>query len=86
MTFKSELRFKKVHDGYIVFIYGREGHAHFRSARGCQKLIRLISHGRLPKESYFRNAAKRILTDDEYESLTSNHKPEYINIGKKAAK
>lgn len=82
MTFKDELRFKKVHDGFIVFIEGREEHAHFRSVRGCQKLIRLLKAGKMPSEGYFRNAAKRLLTEDEFESLIDNHKPMYINIGK----
>lgn len=82
MTYKDELRFKKVHDGYIVFIDGREGHAHFRSVRGCQKLIRLLKCGRLPAVGYFRNAAKRLLMEDEFASLIDHHKPMYINIGK----
>lgn len=69
MNFRTELDYKKVHGGYVVFIKGREAHAHFNNERGCLKLIRLLRYGRIPSEPYFRNAAKRLLTAEEFEAL-----------------
>jgi len=73
---------KKVHDGWLVSVDGRKGHGHFKKRNGCNKLVSILKRGKMPKKSYFREAARRILTEDEFESLIDHRKPPYININK----
>jgi hypothetical protein len=81
---ESEFRIIKSHDGYVIKrIDGEYGHhSHFHSRQGAQKLLRLIVKGVKPKEDYFITAAKRILTEDEFNSLTIKQKPSYYNHNK----
>ena len=73
---------KKVHDGWIICVKGRGEHGHFNYRSGCDSLVKLICKGKVPKDPYFREAARRILTDDEFRSLIDHQKPHYININK----
>ena len=73
------LRYKRVHSGYIVFIEGRQGHAHFKSAGGCLKLMRILRTGKMPNDPYFKRAAKRLLTEDEFAALIVSRKAAYRN-------
>lgn len=54
-------------------------HSHFDSRQGCEKLLRLITKQTMPNDQYFRTAAKRILSDDEFESLQMHKKQQYYN-------
>lgn len=73
------LKYKRVHSGYIVFIEDRKGHAHFKSANGCLKLIRILKAGKMPNDHYFKRAAKRLLTEDEFAALIISRKEQYRN-------
>lgn len=73
---------KKVHDGWIVTVEGRDEHSHFNKRRGCMILVKTLCRGKMPRKPYFREAARRILTDDEFRSLIDHNKPHYININK----
>ena len=77
---------KKVHDGWIVTIDGRDEHSHFNKRKGCLILIKTLYQGKMPNNPYFREAARRILTDDEFSSLIDHQKPHYININKGVAR
>ena len=72
---------KKVHDGYIVHIKGREEHAHFAHRSGAMMFKKLIANGKLPSKHYFLVAAQRILTIKELSDLKSTHKQTYVNRG-----
>ena len=66
------LRYKKIQKGYIVYRVDGEyrQHSHFASKSGAMKLIELINlRHKMPKNSYFVTAAKRILTDKEFKDL-----------------
>lgn len=56
-------------------------HAHFKKSKDIYKFINIISKGLLPKSSYWREAARRLLSEDEYEKLRDKRKPRYINKG-----
>jgi len=73
---------KKVHDGWIVTVDGRDEHSHFNKRKGCLILVKTLYKGKMPKKPYFREAARRILTVDEFGSLIDHQKPHYININK----
>jgi len=79
---KLDYVIKKVHDGWIVTIEGRKEHGHFKKRKGCLLLLKSLKKGKMPDKSYFREAARRILTDDEFRSLIDHRKPHYININK----
>ena len=77
---------KKVHDGWIICVKGRGEHGHFNYRSGCDSLVKLICKGKVPKDPYFREAARRILTETEYSKLSSRWKPEYINRSMKGVR
>jgi hypothetical protein len=74
-----ELITKKVHDGYIIFVKGREAHAHFKHRSGCLALEKMIGKRRKPTKKYFLVAAQRILNDEELGELKESHNHKYIN-------
>jgi len=51
-------------------------HTHIRSMFGSKKLIELILKGKMPMNSYLNESARRILTEEEFNSLELNE--EYI--------
>ena len=74
----------KVHDGFIVKrIDGpQDAHAHFKNRQGGQKLLYLIERDTMPKAEYFRTAARRVLSEEEFESLTVKRVDRYYNHSK----
>lgn len=76
---------KTSHDHVVIRINGEYSqHAHFRSNSGARKIIELIMHNKRPTKKYFITAAKRLLTDEEFEQLKGGRKQKYYNVGKKA--
>lgn len=60
--------------------YKGDFHAHFNTLDGCNKCIRYIREGKLPKSLYFKKAAKRLLTEEEFNALREqNVKKKYVN-------
>jgi len=43
----------------------------------------LIEHGKCPTKKYFITAAKRLLTEEEFNELKGGKKQKYYNVGKK---
>lgn len=70
---------KHVSSGYIVARKGCDAHSHFKHRAGANRLIKLIDKGVKPRNAYFREAARRILTQEEWESLEEWDKQPYIN-------
>ena len=69
--------------GYVVIRVGADYdmHAHVKSMAGCQQLIRLIEMGLEPKSDWLQQSARRLLTDEEYQSLKRT-KDRYVNRGR----
>lgn len=44
-------------------------HAHFFEKQGCFNLIRMYKKGIIPYKRYFRDAMKRITTEEEFKSF-----------------
>ena len=70
---------KKVHDGYIIHIKGRQEHSHYKHRSGAEMLKKLLVKGIRPHRDYFLIAAQRILTEEEFNSLKVNVKQKYVN-------
>jgi len=69
-------------DVVVVRVGGEyEQHAHFKKYSGARKIIELIQHGKMPTKKYFIIAAKRLLTEEEFEQLQGTKKPKYYNRG-----
>lgn len=81
---KFDFRIVKDKDKWVVArkddVY--DHHAHFHRKDACYKLIRLIEKGLLPKETYFREAAKRLTSPEEFALLRDKHKTQYYNHAK----
>ena len=59
-----------------------EQHSHFRTYSGAKKIIELIQHNKMPTKKYFIKAAKRLLTEEEFENLQGTNKQKYHNVNK----
>lgn len=86
MNFKIIESTKRGKPDFIVIRIGGsyEQHGHFKTREGAEKIINLIKSNKLPKNKYFRDAAKRLLTEREFENL-KEPKPRYYNVGRKHA-
>ena len=70
------------HDYVVIRVEGEyDQHSHFKSKSGARKIIELIEHGKRPTKKYFVIAARRLLTEEEFEQLQSSGKPKYYNKG-----
>lgn len=74
-------------DSYIIIRVGGEyeQHAHIKTKRTCDKLIKLIKSNKLPMSEYLQGSCKRLLTDEEYARLRP-FKQMYYNVNKGARK
>lgn len=78
---------KKVHDGWIVFNKDNNTHAHIRSKKTCNDLMCLLRKNIKPNKPYLIESAKRLLTDNEFNSLRiKRYKQSYTNINKSLQK
>ena len=80
-----EFEIKHNTHGYIVIRKGGlySQHAHIKTLRICNELVKLIECNKLPKSKYLRGSCLRLLTESEYRQLREN-KQRYININKGA--
>ena len=80
----DELHIKKIRNGtFILYNKYTGGHSHFRNRKAAATCRRLLIKGIMPKQPYFRETARRVLTDDDWESLRQKkQKDMYININK----
>lgn len=73
---------RTTHDYVVIRVNGEyDQHSHFNSKSGAKKIIELIEHKKLPTKKYFRVAARRLLTEEEYNKLVGNKKQKYCNQG-----
>lgn len=78
-----KLIIKRTSRDYVVVRVGGEykNHAHFKRRSGAEKIIKLIDKRMLPNNEYFKTAAKRLLTEEEYNQLrVKKSKPNYVNV------
>lgn len=59
-----------------------KNHAHFRKLKDIYKFINIINKGLLPRSFYWKEAARRLLSVEEYGQLRDKRKPRYVNINK----
>mgnify|MGYP005996590619 CR=1 FL=1 len=80
-----KLVIKRTSRDYLVIRVGGtyEQHAHFKSRKGAEQLIELIHKNRMPTKKYFIVAAKRLLTEEEFNNLTVKKKRNYYNVAVK---
>ena len=70
------------HDYVVIRVNGTyEQHSHFRSKSGARKIIELLTHNKMPTKKYFITAAKRLLTEEEFDQLQGSKKQKYYNRG-----
>lgn len=67
-------------------------HGHFKKAKTCYTIIKLIQRNQVPTSHYLRGSALRISTDNKYISKVQrkidkdNSRQHYININKGVVK
>jgi len=59
-----------------------KNHAHFKKLNDIYKFLNIISKGLLPHSKYWKEAARRLLTQEEYSNLRDKRKERYINVQK----
>lgn len=71
-------------DIVVINIYRDDykAHAHFKDIKGAKDCISLICRGLLPRSRYYKEACRRLLTQEQYNGLIERHKDKYININK----
>lgn len=81
---KDNYKILETSRGFVVANTNLEykNHAHFRKLSDIYKLINILNKGLMPISKYWREAARRLLTEEEYESLRDKRKPRYVNINK----
>lgn len=82
-----KLTLTKIRGGYRVTREYHPGdlHAHFNSEDAAKKFMYLMKKGIKPKKGWFLEAARRVLTTEEYEHLKSETKQRYYNRGGRKA-
>ena len=80
---KAELEIKQNSRGYILIRKHGEysQHAHLKSLKACNDLIKLIELNKLPRGRYLKGSCKRLLTEEEYNQLRPG-KQMYYNVNK----
>lgn len=77
---RTDFKVKRSSDGdYIIIRLSNNRHGHFVRESSAYDLIDMLCKGKLPKSEYFRDCAKRLLSDSEFKSLRSKIKPKYVN-------
>lgn len=72
------MKLMRVCGGWIIANGDR--HAHFESKRAAEICIDLLDRSQLPTNRYYLQAAKRLLSDEDFSKLkTFKSKPAYIN-------
>ena len=57
-------------------------HSHFQKLNDIYKFINIINKGLLPRSKYWKEAARRLLSVEEYGQLRDKRKERYINVQK----
>ena len=82
----TKYKILETHKNYIVKRANDElyNHAHFKRRDHAFKFVHLLEKGIIPRSDYWYIAAKRVLTDEEFEeSVLQKTKTRYRNNGKK---
>ena len=78
------IKIKKVRHGWILYndTLGYEAHSHFKDERAARCCMTLINRGIFPKQPYYQETCRRVLSKKDYESLVSKKlRDRYINVG-----
>lgn len=57
-----------------------EHHSHFHNLKGAKRCIDLITRQVLPSNAWWREALRRLLTEEEYLNLQPNKRQAYYNV------
>ena len=79
---KGNMVIKKTSHGYVVVNTdgSYENHSHFTNLKGAQRCILLIKKKILPNDEWWREALRRLLTEEEFAELRPNNRNEYYNV------
>ena len=55
-------------------------HSHFHNLKGAKRAIDLITRSVLPSNEWWREALRRLITQEEYEELSPNKRQAYYNV------
>jgi hypothetical protein len=66
--------------GYVLIRddFPYDCHAHLKTIHGCKIVVECIEKGKLPKNAWMVGSCKRLLTEDEFQTLRST-KQKYYN-------
>ena len=79
---KGKYTVKKTNHGYIV-INTKEDyshHSHFENLRGASRCLELIHKRILPQNAWWREALRRLLSEDEFKQLSADKQNRYYNV------
>lgn len=76
MTF--EISWDRRTQTWVIHRVGKDRHAHLGSERGCQKLIKLIKQGKMPRSEDFKVCCEQLLSIEEYAHMGKS-KGRYYN-------
>lgn len=81
---KGKFKILQTNRGFVISnIEGKyKQHSHFQKLSDIYKFIDILNKGLLPKSRYWKEAARRLLTEEEYDQLRDKRKPKYVNINK----
>lgn len=55
-------------------------HSHFTNLKGAKRCLDLIARRVLPQNEWWREALRRLLTEEEFEQLQPNKRQAYYNV------
>lgn len=71
---KIDFQYHITRDSNGGFVLARQDfpydfHAHLKTIHGCKMVVECIEKGKLPKNSWMVGSCKRLLTEEEFQSL-----------------
>lgn len=55
-------------------------HSHFHNLKGAKRCIDLITRRVLPQNLWWREALRRLITEEEFQKLSPNKRQAYYNV------
>jgi hypothetical protein len=80
---KGKYTVKKTNHGYVV-INNKEDyshHSHFENLKGASRCLDLIYKRVLPNNEWWREALRRLLSEEEFKELRADKQNKYYNVG-----
>ena len=81
---KGNYTVKKTSHDFVVINnkLSYEHHSHFTTKKGALRVLELIEKKILPSDNWWKEAVRRLLTDEEFAQLSPNKRNGYYNIPK----